>query len=86
MCKLTLSPNFSTIFRVIDFLFHYLEIYNQSTTNIKFEQLKDKVEEEKKEKEVNINDDKNINKNNNIINEINDEKESAPPIINPSLI
>ena len=77
MCKLTLSPNFSTIFRVINFLNYYLDIYNQSITNIKFEQLQEQVNDVKKEKnEIIHNESQSIN-----INIQNEENESAPPII-----
>ena len=81
MCKLTLSPNFSTIFRVINFLNYYLDIYNQSITNIKFEQLQEQVNDVKKEKnEIIHNESQSIN-----INIQNEENESAPPIINQKL-
>ena len=43
MCKLTLSPNLSTISRLYKFIFKYLEIYNQSVNNLKFEKLKEEM-------------------------------------------
>ena len=43
MCKLTISPNFSTISRAYKFLMKYLDIYNQSNIKLKFEFLKDKM-------------------------------------------
>ena len=50
MCKLTICPNFSTISRAYSFLFKYLDIYNQSLTNLKFEQLKEQIKEKNKNK------------------------------------
>ena len=43
MCKLTISPNFSTISRAFGFLFKYLDIYEQSMNNLKFEQFKEQM-------------------------------------------
>ena len=50
MCKLTVSPNFSTILRVYTFLFKYLDIFNQSFINLKFEHLKDEMEDKNPKK------------------------------------
>ena len=52
MCKLTLSPNLSTISRIYKFIFKYIEIYNQSVYNLMFEKLKEEIN------------DKNQNQNN----------------------
>ena len=50
MCKLTISPNFSTILRAYTFLFKYLDIFNQSFINLKFEHLKDEMEDKNPKK------------------------------------
>ena len=47
MCKLTLSPNFSTISRAYQFLFKYLDIYSQSLNRLKSEQLKEQISNNK---------------------------------------
>ena len=46
MCKLTLSPNLSTLSRVYKLIFKYLEIYNQSIINLKYEKLKEQINDE----------------------------------------
>ena len=49
MCKLTISPNLSTIIRAYSFLFKYLEIYNESNNKLKYESLKEDINERKNE-------------------------------------
>ena len=41
MCKLTLSPNFSMIFRVFDFIYKYVMLIYKTMDKLKFEQLRD---------------------------------------------
>ena len=50
MCKLTLSPNFSTLSRALKFIFKYLEIYNQSIINLKFEKLREQIKDKNEKK------------------------------------
>ena len=45
MCKLTISPNFSSIGRAFEFLFKYLEIYNESLNKLKFEKLREEMDD-----------------------------------------
>ena len=45
MCKLTISPNFSTIFRAYSFAFKYMEIFNNSINKLKYEQLRENINE-----------------------------------------
>ena len=73
MCKLTISPNFSTLFRVYIFLNKYLDLYNKSMDRIKYSKLSDNIKVEKKE-EIKIDDSTapppiNIIENNNIKDE-----------------
>ena len=73
MCKLTISPNLSTIIRAYTFLFKYLNIFNESNIKLKYEQLKEQMNDKKPEKldlppaapiaNKNINDDKNKDAN-----------------------
>ena len=60
MSKLTISPNFSILTRLYIFLNKFIELYNESMTKIKYEKLRDKLEEDTKAdvilKEVKTND------------------------------
>ena len=49
MCKLTISPNLSTINRTLIFLMKFLDIYNKSNQLLIIEQLKDTVSDKKSE-------------------------------------
>jgi len=49
MCKLTISPNFSSLSRIYIFIMKYFELYNNSMTRIKNEQLLDKMKIKKSE-------------------------------------
>ena len=43
MCKLAISPNFSSLSRIYIFIIKYFDLYNNSMTRIKNEQLLDKM-------------------------------------------
>ena len=62
MCKLTISPNLSTISRAYDFIFKYLDIYNKTFNKYKF------ISSVPIESE--INDDKEKRNNNNALSKI----------------
>ena len=47
MCKLTISPNFSSLSRIYIFIMKYFDLYNNSMIRIKNEQLLDKMKVEK---------------------------------------
>ena len=54
MSKLTISPNFSTLYRIYIYLIKYIELYNDSMTKIKYERLRGKVKNDKEIQRVNI--------------------------------
>jgi len=49
MCKLKISPNFSSLSRIYIFIMKYFDLYNNSMTRIKNEQLLDKMKIKKPE-------------------------------------
>ena len=46
MCKLTISPNFSTLFRLFTFANKYFDLYSNAMNKIKYEQLREKIKDQ----------------------------------------
>jgi len=46
MCKLTISPNFSTLFRLITYANKYFDLYSNAMNKIKYEQLREKIKDQ----------------------------------------